>query len=187
LTDCVFSWTSRNINKPIWLFGDSYMSLYDDRWTYYLVADGFEDSCVINAYAGERSDAALVSLKNLISIATPTYIVWVLGMNNPDTTEVNLEWEWCLGEVLSICEEHGVTPILATIPNTPTMNNVHKNAIVTNSGHRYIDFAAAVGASAANASWFSGMLDSSQSHPTVTGAKALYMRALADFPEITTR
>ena len=187
LTDCAFSWTSRNINKPIWLFGDSYMSLYDNRWTYYLVADGFEDSCIINAHAGEKSEGALTSLKNLIGLYTPTYIVWCMGMNDPDTSSyVNDDWVWCLREVLGICKEYGVIPILATIPNTPTMNNYYKNEIVRNSGCRYIDFAAAVGASSAGSSWFSGMLDSSLSHPTVTGAKALYMRVLADFPEITT-
>lgn len=187
LTDCSFSWTSRNINKPIWLFGDSYMALYDNRWTYYLIQDGFEDSCIINAHSGEKSAGALASLKNLVETTTPTYVVWCMGMNDPDeSTVVDIDWVLCLEEVLAICKENGIVPILATIPNTPTMNNYYKNEIVRNSGCRYIDFAAAVGASSAGSSWFSGMLDSSQSHPTASGAKALYMRVLADFPEITT-
>lgn len=186
LTDCSFSWTSRNINKPVWLFGDSYMSLYNSRWTYYLVQDGYEASCLINAYAGQESASAFASLQNLFTIAQPTMLLWALGMNNADSTSaVNASWYESYNNVLKWCEAYNVEPILATIPNTPTQINTFKNDIVKNSGYRFIDFAAAVGATEAGSEWFRGMLGSDQTHPTALGAKALYMKALADFPELT--
>ena len=86
--------------------------------------------------------------------------------------------------MLSICEENGITPIFATIPNVPSVLNTGKNAWIKASDYRYIDFAAAVGAESAASTWFSGMLSSDNIHPTESGAKALFARALVDFPEI---
>lgn len=186
LHDCSFTWTSRNIAKPIWMFGDSYMSLYDVRWVYYLIQDGYDKSCLINAYAGEASAAALMSLKNLLTLKSrPRYILWALGMNDPDTdSAVNASWKACYDAVIDLCERNSIVPVLATIPNTPTMNNVFKNAIIKASGYRYIDFASAVGATEAESGWYSGMLNSDNVHPNTPGAIALYYQALADFPEL---
>lgn len=187
LSDCSFTWTSRNIAKPIWMFGDSYMSLYDARWVYYLIQDGYDKSCLINAYAGEASEAALASMQNLLTLKSkPKYILWALGMNNPDTASaVNASWKNCYDVVANLCEQNGIIPVLATIPNTPTNNNTYKNAIVKSSGYRYIDFASAVGATEAESGWYSGMLNSDNVHPNIPGAIALYYQALADFPELT--
>ena len=52
------------------------------------------------------------------------------------------------------------------------------------SGDRYIDFAAAVGASASGV-WYTGMLSNDNVHPSEAGAIALYHRAIADCPELT--
>ena len=188
LTDCSFAWTSRSICKPIWMFGDSYMSLYDVRWVYYLIQDGYDKSCLINAYAGEASAAALASLRNLLTLQSrPRYILWALGMNDGDTGGVvNTSWKNCYDAVVSLCEENGIIPIFATIPNTPSIDNTYKNAIIKASGYRYIDFAASVGASDANSPWYSGMLNSDNVHPNATGAIALYYQALSDFPELVT-
>lgn len=59
----------------------------------------------------------------------------------------------------------------------------YKNDYVKNSGCRYIDFAKAVGAYTSN-NWYSGMLRSDGVHPDELGAKALYMQAIVDFPEL---
>jgi hypothetical protein len=108
-------------------------------------------------------------------------------MNDGDTSSaVNTSWKNCLDAVLDICNKNGIIPILATIPNTPTIENTYKNDIVKNSGYRYIDFASAVGASESGSSWFSGMLNSDNVHPNMTGALALYGKAISDFPELTT-
>ena len=189
LTGCVASWTSRNINKPIWFFGDSYMSLYDERWAYYLVDDGYEESCILNAYAGEGSEKAIISLKNLLKIARPQYIVWMMGMNDPDpssNTKVNDKWKYCYDILIDYCQSMGIKPILATIPNVPTQINKWKNDIVKASGYPYIDQAKAVGAESVDSGWYTGLLSNDGIHPTVAGAKALYYQVLADFPEVVT-
>lgn len=184
LTDCALSWTSRNINKPIWIFGDSYVSLYDVRWVYWLIQDGFDKSCLINGFAGENSLQASKSLTNLIEIAKPIYIVWALGMNDGDSSSaVNASWDENYRKMISICKQNGITPILATIPNVPTVNNNYKNAIIRNSGYRYIEFSKAVDPDE-DGNWISGALSADGVHPSVKGAKILYMRALVDFPEL---
>ena len=75
--------------------------------------------------------------------------------------------------VINICKRYGITPIFATIPTVPTINNEQKNAWIRNSGYRYIDFAKAVGADASG-NWYSGMIESDNIHPSEKGAKALY-------------
>ena len=39
MTDCVLSWTSKDLNKSIWMFGDSYFG-YTDHWAFYLNKSG---------------------------------------------------------------------------------------------------------------------------------------------------
>ena len=187
LTSCKASWTSKNIKKPIWIFGDSYISLYAERWMYYVVQNGFDTSCLINGYAGEMTKGAIASLKNLLQLARPQYIVWAMGMNDPDSSNgstPNARWKEHTEKMLEYCEAMAITPILVTIPNVPTQKNTEKNSWIMASGKRYIDLAAAVGATATGATWYTGMLSGDGIHTTEKGAKACYMQVLADFPEI---
>lgn len=186
LLRCSFSWTSRNIKKPIIVCGDSYISLYDTRWVNYLIKDGYDKSVLLHGYAGESVEKNLSCLKNILTITTPKYIVWCMGMNNPDTTTgVNDEWKSSYDEIKSICDTNGIELILATIPNVPNRIHTFKNDIVRNSGYRYIDFAYSVGGNTKDSTWYSGLLSEDNVHPTKEGAKALYYRVLADLPEIT--
>ena len=186
LTDCALSWTSRNITKPIWIFGDSYISLYPQRWVYYLINDGFADNCIINGYAGENSKMGKVSLDNLIALTKPKYVVWLMGMNDADSdSAVNSDWYDCYKYVVSICKQYDITPIFATIPNVPTVNNTFKNAIVRASGYRYIDFSKALDPDE-DGDWITGALSLDGVHPSEIGAKISYQRVLVDFPEIVT-
>lgn len=186
LTDCSLSWTSRKINAPIWIFGDSYVSLYDARWIYYLLQDGF-DNVMINGYAGEQSAAAMTALVNLIATHRPQYIFWILGMNNADSsTAVNASWKENYDLLINICKKWNVTPVLGTIPSIPTATNEFKNTIIRESGYRYVDFAKAVDPDG-DGEWIEGALSLDGVHPSAAGAKILYMRALADFPELTNK
>ena len=184
LTDCSFSFQVCDANKLIYAFGDSYFSWYPQRWVYYLGADGYAENIMMNAYAGEASGDAYVALNNLLRIGKPHYIFWCLGMNDASDSSDAPSTGWMNGvnKVLDLCEQYGITPVFATIPTVPTINNEQKNAWVRSSGYRYVDFAKAVGAQS-NGTWYSGMLDDGV-HPSVTGAKALYGRLLADFPEV---
>ena len=106
-------------------------------------------------------------------------------MNNGDSeTGVNANWKNATDEFLRICQEKGITPILTTTPNTPTVINSFKNEYVKSLGYRYIDFAEAVGASEKGAPWYTGMLAGDKVHPAAPGAKALYEQIKKDFPEI---
>lgn len=185
LTGCVMSWEAGDVNKAIYMFGDSYFSWYPQRWTYYCAKDGFANNALFNAYAGENTQNAIIALRNVVPMGRPKYLVWCLGMNDGSDTSSAPSSAWVVGKdaVINICKRYGITPIFATIPTVPTINNEQKNAWIRSSGYRYIDFAKAVGADS-NGNWYSGMCDTDGVHPTEQGGKALYGRVLTDFPEI---
>lgn len=189
LTDCVYSWTSDDFDAPIYAFGDSYFTINDEaRWTHYLLKNGYGNNVLLNGIAGQYSSDAVKSFRNVMSHGQPKYVLWCLGMNNSDTdTVISTEWKNATVEVIDTCRQRGIELILATIPNVPTyaINNF-KNQYVYDSGLRYIDFAKAVNAEGTDRAWFEGMLenDTNGVHPSVSGAKVLYMQALADFPEL---
>jgi lysophospholipase L1-like esterase len=66
----------------------------------------------------------------------------------------------------------------------PNIIHTFKNTYVRESGKRYVDFAKAVNAESAGASWYTGMLSSDNTHPTALGAKALMRQFLLDVPEV---
>lgn len=185
MTDCVFSVTFKDFNEDVFLFGDSYVTIGDpSKYVYYLNSNGYTH-LMIDGYGGRNATNGLVSFENVIDIAVPKYAIWALGMNNSDSSSaINSNWVTATTSFLNACAEKGITPILATIPNTPTQLNTFKNAWVKSNGARYIDFAKAVGAESAGSQWFTGMLSSDNVHPTELGAKALYARFLSDVPEV---
>lgn len=184
LTDCVFSWVSKNVNAPIWMFGDSYFSWYDVRWTYYAARDNFLKCSMLNAYAGQASGTAYTSLLHLLEITTPKIVVWCLGMNDGDTSSaVNVSWYSYYLKLVELQKKHGFELVLYTTPTTPTINNNYKNEIIRNSGYRYIEADLAVRIDS-EGHWVTGALDVDNVHPTAIGAKILYYRFLADLPEM---
>lgn len=189
LTECVFTWSSEDFRKPVWMFGDSYFGMTNnERWAYYLIQGGYEGNVLLNSYPGESSTNAVYCLQNMASnYGKPKFIIWCLGMNDGSDSDENTPsttWKNGIDTVLALCQDNGIVPILATIPTVPTINHEGKNKWVRESGYRYIDFAKAVGASSSG-TWYTGMLSSDGVHPTAKGAKALYHRAIADAPEIT--
>lgn len=187
LTDCKLTWTPIDIDKTIWLFGDSYIAYSAARWAYYLQQYGYADNALLDGFPGEGSVNARNSLMTLIQFGTPKYIVWCMGMNDGSDTDASTpssNWTVRRDEMLTICNNNGITPIFATIPNVPSVLHTGKNAWIKASGYRYIDFAKAVGAESAGSTWFEGMLSNDNIHPREQGAKALFARVLLDFPEI---
>lgn len=187
MTECKLSYTCEGLIKDTWLYGDSYFSNSDGkRWTKYLVASG-RTNYLLNAYGGRNSASALASLKvDLKMNRVPRRIVWCLGMNDKDgDSAVNASWLSCIEEVKTICLEHHVELIMATIPNVPSTNakNIYKNAYVEASGYRYIDFAKAVSLNG-DSTWYDNMLYSDNLHPDTQGAIALYSQAVATVPEL---
>ncbi len=185
LSNVSLTWNCDDLSKGIWIFGDSYLGIAGaSRWPYHILSFGY-DNAMYSGYPGGKSRALYKDWKTLITYGAPKYAVWCLGMNDGDSsTCVNESWKACVESFIADCEAEGVTPILATIPNTPTVNNSFKNEYIKNSGYRYIDFASAVGATDVGSEWFDGMLSSDKVHPLSLGAKALAEQILVDFPEI---
>ena len=82
-----------------------------------------------------------------------------------------------------MCSNNGITPIIATIPSVPTINNEAKNLYSKSKNVRIVDFALGVNASP-DGVWYEGCLSSDGIHPTELGAKALAARFLIDVSEV---
>ena len=176
--------TFEDLNRPAYLFGDSYVGLGDNaRYATQLINMNYKN-ILIDGWSGRGSAAGLVSFKNVIAQGIPKYAIWNLGMNDPDSGEINATYKSCVDDFIATCEAVGIIPILSTIPNVPARDHTYKNTYVKSLGYRYIDFAAAVGAESAGSSWYTGMLSSDNVHPTELGAKALAVKFISDFPEI---
>ena len=183
--DCKFVWNMTALLKDVYLFGDSYVPLHDPaQYTTYLANQGY-DNFMICGTPGANAAGGLTQFQRIMAVKHPKLVVWALGMNNPDTTAAaSPSWLECTQAVIDYCSAHGIELVLATIPNVPERINTHKNEWVRNSGHRYVDFAKAVGAEETGSSWYAGMLKADNVHPDVLGAKALAFRFLLDVPEI---
>lgn len=192
MTDCSYSLTFGDIDCPVWVFGDSYLGLTNPaRYPYYLLEMGF-DNWLACGFPGGAANDELGSVRTLLDLGKPKYLVWCLGMNNGDNGGVNSSWSYATESVIAMCEERGINVILATIPSCGVfendtdpvieVDNSYKNEWVKASGHRYIDFEKAV--IEGETGWHSGMLSGDGIHPTELGAKALASRVLTDFPEI---
>lgn len=173
-------------DKNKWIFGDSYLSNYSEkRWAYYMQSWGF-DNALLNAFPGEDSVEAYNDLMSAFLHGTPKYLIWCLGMNDPDNGAINPNWLNTVQMVRADCARRGIELVLATIPNVPIYDHTYKNAWVKSSGLRYIDFAEAVGATDAGSTWYDGCLETTtpRVHPTADGARLLAVRALTDVPEL---
>lgn len=185
LTNCKISFVCEDIDQPLWIFGDSYVSFSVERWPYWIHEAGF-DGYLLNGFSGESSGYAVEDLNNLLQYGRPKYLVWALGMNDADNGAVNPVWQSCFDEVCGLCNLYGITLIPCLIPSVPTRSNAYKDAVITESDYKYIDFASAVGA-LSDSTWYTGMLDEDGVHPTETGAYALASAVLKDFPYIAVK
>ena len=181
--NCELVFDSADYQKTIFAFGDSYVGLtVEDRWPYYIKEYGY-DNWLLNGFPGQNSLSSKAMFDSILQKNTPEIVFWGLGMNDGDSDSVNQNWLSVYNYVKEYCNANNIELILATIPNTPSINNAYKNDIVRSSGYRYVDFNKAVGADK-DVNWYSGMLHTDNVHPTILGAKQLANRALLDFPEL---
>jgi hypothetical protein len=180
-TNCELRWVSSDIKHPVWVFGDSYLGFNDNRWAGQMHNLGYKNWLACG-FAGAGSARELETFKTLLILGTPDIAVWCMGMNNGDSGAISNSWLSATEEFLSLCEANDITPVLATIPTCPNIDNTYKNEWVRNSGYRYVDFNKAVGVT--GTTWYNGMLSADKVHPTELGAKALVSRVCVDVPEI---
>ena len=185
LKDVKLEWSCDAYKSDVWFFGDSYFDTTTTaRWPYYMVEDGYTD-VFLNGYPGRKTQAALEDFKKALEFAIPKYVVWCLGMNNGDSEKgMNANYKNATNEMLALCKENDITPILCTIPNVPTVINIYKNEWIKTSGYRYVDFAASVGAEEKGSSWTAGMLGGDGVHTAPSGAKAHYDQLKKDIADI---
>lgn len=190
--DVTLSFMPRDITKNIWLWGDSYVKFNDnERWPYYLVADKMTDF-LTNSQPGINGSNSYADLLSVLELGCkPTILVWTLGMNGDnDTTSggnyvIASSQKTVIDNVVSLCAANDITLILGTVPTVPSRQRTGFCNYVRSLGVRYIDFAAAVGATSSGV-WNTGLLNTADNtHPTAAGAKVLAARALADCPELS--
>jgi len=180
LTDCVLTWCSTYLNKSIWWFGDSYLDTYPNN----LSELGYTNA-MFDGFSGRTSADAIISLQRGLTYSKPKTIVWGLGMNDPDNGSINSDWLTAVNTLISTCEDNNIELIFLTIPNTPIVDNSYKNAHIKSSGYQYLDIADAVGASNQGSSWYSGLLNVDQKHPsTTTGRMVIASYIISQFPQL---
>lgn len=185
LRDCKLSWATKDINAPVWVFGDSYMTTNTSDRTPKNIIDMGYDNWLVSGYPGGVGGSEIQSFTNLLELGKPKVAVWCLGMNHPDKDGVlNTSWITTTTAFIDLCVDNGITPVLATIPTTPTVNNDPKNTWVKASGYRYVDNEKAV-VNPATGDWYDGLLSGDNLHPSAQGAKVLASRLVLDVPEIT--
>lgn len=179
--DAVLTWDSPDYKCPFWAFGDSYFTLYTPtRWTYYIAKQWGFDNLLLNAYPGENSAAGYNDFVNALTHGKPKYVLWCLGMNDPDgASTVNATWLAKAKAVKELCTANEIELIYATIPETTAggTKNTLKNAWIRNSGVRYVDFAAAL-------SDITGWLSDDGVHPSEIGGRFMAAFLMASVPEI---
>lgn len=184
ITGVDISVSVRDLHKPVWVCGDSWVTNFESRWYGQAISLNLVNF-LHSGHSGEGSTEGLVHLKTLLSMYTPKMVVWLYGMNDIDTNNStpNAGWLAALNELKTICENMTIDLVLATIPTTPSRNMNAKNAVVTASGYRYVDEVAAMGADTSG-NWIAGYQSQDGDHTTAAGARALLAQVLADVPEI---
>lgn len=181
MTGVRLNYSCSDIRCPMWVFGDSYLGLWDNRVGGQLRQLGFFNFALVGVAGGRANDgskATYPDLQRMLAFGTPKYIVWTLGMNGGDAANVAF-----LPTLIKLCEDKDIELILYKVPSIPTIDHTSLNSYIESTGLRYIDGAAAVGADASG-NWYADMLSSDGVHPSTIGAKALAMRYLTDCPEI---
>lgn len=179
-TNITLSHSGTWIDKDTWIFGNS----YTDFWPSKCYANG-GSNFYLDGYSGRSAQGGYDSLLLALKYGKPKRIVWMLGMNNPDTEiAVNESWNNIFNELKELCVIMNIQLIPCTIPNVPGRIHTFKNQIIRNSGLPYIDISSVLGANEKGSNWFSGLLSSDNVHPTELGSEIIANTIIAGVPDI---
>lgn len=174
-----YYWNS-GLKRDLWCYGDSYFSIAQTRWPYWIITRGYVAHW--NAKPGANSAFMWQNFARDLQRGNPRKVFWCLGMNDKDASDAaNSSWVSNLKKVKDICRLRGIELVLCTIPEVPSTetSNIYKNEVVRTSGYPYVDFAAAV-LKADGTGWFDGMMMDA-THPSKTGARCLADAAMKLF------
>lgn len=179
-TNITLSHSGTWMDKDTWIFGNS----YTDFWSSKCYANG-GSNFYLDGYSGRSAHGGYDSLLLALKYGKPKRIVWMLGMNNPDTEiAVNESWNNIFNELKKLCAIMNIQLIPCTIPNVPERIHTFKNQIIRNSGLPYIDISSVLGANEKGSNWFSGLLSSDNVHPTELGSEIIANTIIAGVPDI---
>lgn len=179
-TNITLSHSGTWMDKDSWIFGNS----YTDFWPSKCYANG-GSNFYLDGYSGRSAQGGYDSLLLALKYGKPKRIVWMLGMNNPDTEiAVNESWNNIFNELKELCVIMNIQLIPCTIPNVPERIHTFKNQIIRNSGLPYIDISSVLGANEKGSNWFSGLLSSDNVHPTGLGSEIIANTIIAGVPDI---
>lgn len=179
LKNCKIAWSCDDFSAKIYAFGDSYF----DYWNPKMADLGHANKFLFDGYGGRRTADAIASFNFCMTYGQPRYVLWCLGMNDPDVGVVEPNWLTAFNTVVNTCKSKDIIPIFCTIPNTPTNDNTYKNAHIKSSGYRYVDIAEFVGSNVTT-SWYAGLLGSDNLHPTDLGSYLIAENIIADLADI---
>ena len=180
------AFTADGYKSDIQFYGDSYLSQSSDRWLNFAFNDGYTDA-LFDGFGGRVSAEALTSFKGNLLHSNPATIVWMMGMNDGSDTDINTPsaaWTSVRDQLINLADILGFEIVFTTIPTVPNINHEAKNKWIKESGYRYIDMAAGLGADGTGA-WTEGYLHTDKVHPTARGAEAIYKQVIKDLPEFT--
>lgn len=164
----------------VFIFGDSYVNPFATSYTKHLLLNGYT-KFLLSGIPGGTGQYEIDGFRTAVALHKPKVALWALGMNDAGASA----WKTYADQFIDICEDKGITPVLATIPNVANKkDNTTLNEYVRESGHRYVDFAKAVGAESSDSTWYEGMLINNDIHPTDLGGIALMNMLFVDLPEI---
>ena len=185
LTDAQLAFTADGYKDDIQFYGDSYLSQSSDRWLYQAFRDGLSGNALFDGYGGRGSGGAYASLVENLKHSTPKIVVWMMGMNDGSDKDINTpsaSWTANRDKLIALSKEYGFEIVFTTIPTVPAINHEAKNKWIRESGYRYIDMAAGLGADGTGA-WTEGYLSGDKVHPSALGAGAIYNQVIKDLPE----
>lgn len=173
----VFTVCNSDLNKPVWIFGDSYTNFKSERVLKWLDDNGI-NNYYVSALAGATSAIMYEDLQKALVVHTPKYLLWLTGMNDSDE-------DYCkyVDKVLALCREKGIDPVFAVVPNIPGKNHTAKHNYLASLNVRRIYWRDAVSSSTSGA-WSYNTLSGDNVHPNAHGAELLSKQILLDFPEI---
>lgn len=182
-SDVLLNYNNSQLKESVWVFGDSYTSLINDRWTGRLYINGIK-KYLLCGIPGGYSQQMYNDVIRCLSMGTPKYLVWCLGMND----RVSNTYSIYLNQLIELCNQKGILLVLMKIPQVPMEDGYMSieeavNQYVIASGLPYIDAYSAVGSNS-EGYWYDGMLSNDSVHPTSKGAQALASQVLIDFPQL---
>lgn len=177
MTKVQLKYFADSLKNDVYVVGDFGIAVHEEGWTKCYFDNGY-DRALVSGYSEMTAAEAIVEFERLLTLGTPRYAVWCVGMNDADGESTpNASWLEATERFLALCTEKEIIPVLVTLPEISDTNNAEKNDWVKDNADKYVKFSYAIGSDNEDVMYSEGNL-------TELGAQSLYMQILVDFPEL---